>query len=49
MILSTDFGQAGNPEPPVGFGRWIEHFLDAGYSASDVGRMVQANPADLIG
>ena len=49
VILSTDFGQAGNPEPPVGFGRWIEHFLDAGYSPSDVGRMVQANPADLIG
>ncbi len=49
VILSTDFGQARNPEPPVGFGRWIEHFLDAGYSASDVGRMVRENPAELIG
>lgn len=49
VILSTDFGQARNPEAPVGFGRWIEHFLDAGYSPSDVGRMVRENPAKLIG
>ena len=49
VILSTDFGQERNPEPPVGFGRWIEHFLDAGYSAPDVGRMVRENPAELIG
>ena len=49
VILSTDFGQARNPEAPVGFGRWIEHFLDAGYSPSDVGRMVRENPAELIG
>ena len=49
VILSTDFGQERNPEPPVGFGRWIEHFLDAGYSAPDVSRMVRENPAELIG
>ncbi len=49
VILSTDFGQERNPEPPVGFGRWIEHFLDAGYPASDVSRMVRENPAELIG
>ncbi|MYI82006.1 MAG: hypothetical protein F4056_01385 [Chloroflexi bacterium] len=49
VILSTDFGQARNPEAPVGFGLWIEHFLDAGYAASDIGRMVRENPAELLG
>ena len=48
VILSTDFGQAGNPEPPVGFGMWIERFLEAGFPAREVGRMVRENPKALL-
>lgn len=48
VILSTDFGQAANPEPPVGFAMWIQHFLDAGFPASDVGRMARENPKALL-
>lgn len=48
VVLSTDLGQAANPDPPVGFGLWIERFLAAGCSAEDVGRMVSRNPADLL-
>ena len=49
VVLSTDLGQAANPAPPVGFGSWIERFLDAGFSAEDVRRMVQSNPAEVLG
>jgi len=48
VILATDFGQADNPNPPLGFGQWIERFLDAGFSADEVRRMVQANPRALV-
>ena len=48
VVLSSDLGQAANPEPPVGFGMWIERFLDAGFPASDVGRMVRENPKALL-
>ncbi len=49
VVLSTDLGQAPNPAPPVGFGSWIERFLDAGFSADEVRRMVQTNPAAALG
>ena len=49
VILSTDLGQANNPDPPVGFGQWIERFLASGFSSDQVGRMVRQNPADLLG
>ncbi len=48
VILSTDLGQAANPEPPLGFGLWIERFLGAGFSAADVGRMARENPVALL-
>lgn len=49
VVLSTDLGQAPNPAPPVGFGSWIERFLDAGFSTPEVRRMVQENPAAALG
>lgn len=49
VVLSTDLGQAPNPAPPVGFGSWIERFLDAGFATDEVRRMVQLNPAVLLG
>lgn len=49
VILSTDLGQAPNPPAPAGFGSWMERFLDAGFSKEQVRRMVQANPAEVLG
>ncbi len=49
VILSTDLGQAPNPPAPSGFGSWMERFLDAGFSKDDVRRMVQTNPAEVLG
>lgn len=49
VILSTDLGQAANPAPPVGFGSWIERFIDAGFTTDAMKRMVQQNPATALG
>lgn len=49
VILSTDLGQAANPAPPVGFGSWIERFIDAGFTTDAMKRMVQQNPAAALG
>ncbi len=49
VVLSTDLGQAANPAPPVGFGSWIERFLDAGFTTDEVRQMVQQNPATALG
>lgn len=49
VILSSDHGQAPNPEPPVALGLWGERFLDSGFSRDEVARMLQQNPADLLG
>ncbi len=49
VVLSTDLGQAANPPPPYGFGLWIERFLDAGFDAAEVRRMVQDNPRAALG
>jgi hypothetical protein len=49
VILSTDLGQAANPDPPFGFGLWIERCLAGGFAEADVARMAQENPAALLG
>lgn len=48
VVLSTDLGQAPNPPAPVSFGSWIARFLDAGFAAADVRRMVQTNPVAVL-
>lgn len=49
VILSTDLGQAPNPDPPVGFALWADRFLDVGFTEADVRRMVRDNPLALLG
>ena len=49
VVLSTDLGQAANPPPAVGFGAWIQHFLDAGFDADEVRRMVNTQPREALG
>ena len=48
-ICSTDLGQAQNPDPPLGFGIWIDCLLEQGFTASEVRQMVQENPRALLG
>ena len=49
VILSSDHGQAPNPEPVVALGTWYERFMEAGFSQAEVGRMGRENPAALLG
>lgn len=49
VALATDLGQAPNPDPPIGFALWIDRFLEADFSEDEVKRMVQENPAQLLG
>jgi hypothetical protein len=47
-FLSTDFGQPKSPWPDEGFGEFIQHFLDAGFTRDEVRTMVYDNPAGLV-
>jgi len=47
-IASTDLGQVNNPEPPLGFGMWIQILMEEGLSAEEVRRLVNENPRTLI-
>ena len=48
MILSTDLGQASNPEPAAAFGECAAHLLDAGVSENELRAMIAVNPERLI-
>lgn len=47
-FLSTDFGQPKSPWPDEGFGEFIQHFLDAGFTCDEIRTMVRDNPAELV-
>ena len=49
FLVSTDFGQTGNPDHATGMTRFIEALLAAGISRNQVATMSQANPAILLG
>ncbi|MGE0539107.1 MAG: DUF6282 family protein [Dehalococcoidia bacterium] len=48
-ILSTDLGQTQNASPPEGLRMFIAAMLQEGLSDDEVRRMVQDNPAALLG
>lgn len=48
-ILSSDFGQAGNPLHPDGLATVFAGLQAAGLSASDIDRIAKRNPARLLG
>lgn len=49
VVLSTDLGQAANPLPSIGFGFWLQQFLEGGFTAEEVALMVQGNPRAALG
>ncbi len=48
VILSSDHGQASNPEPVAALGLFGERFVEAGFGEADVRRMLSENPATLL-
>ena len=48
VILSSDHGQASNPEPVAALGLFGERFVEAGFSGAEVRRMLSENPAGLL-
>ncbi|MBL8220572.1 MAG: hypothetical protein JNL62_15165 [Bryobacterales bacterium] len=49
VILSSDFGQNGNPLHPDGLQRIFEGLRKEGLTSADIERIVKANPAKLMG
>ena len=48
-FISTDLGQAGNPNPIDGMRACIRELTDAGIPQRDIDLMVRTNPARLVG
>jgi len=48
-ILTSDFGQAGNPLPPDGLAQYFEQLRKAGLSVADIDKMAKENPARILG
>jgi hypothetical protein len=48
-ILDTDMGQDNNPSPPEGFRSMVGTMLRFGLSEEDMKRLIQTNPAKLLG
>ena len=48
MILSTDLGQAVNPDPVTEFEAYVQKLLDAGITEEEMHMMIVENPAKLI-
>ena len=48
IILSTDLGQAVNPEPVKMFEEYVQRLLDAGITADEMHCMIVSNPAKLV-
>ena len=48
MILSTDLGQAVNPEPVRMFEKYVQELLEAGVTREEMDWMIVKNPALLV-
>jgi microsomal dipeptidase-like Zn-dependent dipeptidase len=48
VILTSDFGQVGNPPPVEGFAYYLEKMRAQGFSTEDLRIMVHDNPEKLM-
>jgi hypothetical protein len=49
IILSSDYGQIGNPNPVEGFLHFFKYLLELGITKEEIEMMVKKNPANLLG
>jgi hypothetical protein len=49
IIISSDYGQIGNPNPVAGFLHFFEYLLELGVTEEELELMVKKNPAYLLG
>ena len=49
FLISSDFGQAGNPDHATGMRAFIKALRDAGLNDSSIDLMARVNPATLLG
>lgn len=47
-IMTTDFGQASNPSPPVGLARFVDLMLKCGVRCDEISLMLIHNPKELL-
>ena len=47
-IMTTDFGQASNPSPPVGLVRFVDLMLKCGVRCDEISPMLIRNPKELL-
>ena len=48
MVLSTDLGQAVNPEPAATFAKYVRLLVEAGVTEQEMRLMIAQNPAYLV-
>lgn len=48
ILLTTDFGQPGSPDPADGMRMFVSQLRTAGVSAADIRQMIVANPEALL-
>jgi predicted TIM-barrel fold metal-dependent hydrolase len=49
LVISSDYGQAGNGSPVAGVKAFVQLLLDEGVEEKDVKKMIVENPATLLG
>ena len=49
FIISSDFGQAGNPDHATGMRQFIKALIEAGINQTQIQMMARNNPATLLG
>ena len=48
MVLSTDLGQAVNPEPAAMFEEYVRRLVEAGVTEEEMRQMIVQNPSYLV-
>lgn len=49
IIISSDYGQVGNPRPVKGLLSFIEYLMGLGINEKEIEQMVKVNPSRLLG
>jgi hypothetical protein len=47
-VITTDFGQPEQPDPPAGLARFIEKLVEHGFGSDAIAKMARTNPRELV-